>query len=286
MLNRAAKKISMRNVSHRYAVATGERLVLESVSFEVMTNDVVGIIGPTGVGKSTLLRLIAGFEQATSGQVVLWSGAQPKNASPSSNIGYLFQRPALFPWQTVQDNVCFGAKHSHTYKDEETLNAKVSDFLHRVGLTDARNLFPYQISGGMQARAALARVLLTRPEILLMDEPFGALDALTRLDMLALMREVIASSTELTTVLITHDVDEAIMLCNKILVLTGSPGRISAVFTSDVGQRPESVVDLQRESDYVSLRATLLESLGQRNSGPARHSTTLHSTATMKGTRC
>lgn len=259
------KKISFEKVAQEYLVTDGVRPVLSDISFDISANDSVAIIGPTGAGKSTLLRLLAGFEAPAAGQVSLWSGAVRKPAAPSSSIGYLFQQPALFPWMTVHENVLFGAKHSHTYGDDKVLMLEqAAYYMARVGLTDASKLYPYQISGGMRARTALARVFLTRPEVLLMDESFGALDALTRRDMYVLLRDLVASSPELTTVMVTHDVDEAITLCGTIMILSGTPGRISAIYKSDLAHRRESVDELQRENDYVELKAALLESLSKR----------------------
>ena len=256
------KKLSLENVAQAYPVPDGIRRVLADISFDAYTNESIAIIGHSGVGKSTLLRLFAGFEEPVAGQVSIWSGDTRRSATPSPSIGYLFQQPALFPWMTVHQNVIFGAKHSHIYgNDTATILEQAAYYMARVGLTDAKNLYPYQISGGMRARTALARVFLTRPEVLLMDESFGALDALTRREMYVLLRDLVASSPELTTVLVTHDVDEAITLCETIIILSGTPGRVSAIYKSDLAHKRESVTDLQRESDYVELKAALLESL-------------------------
>lgn len=259
------KKMSFDNVTQEYPVVGGVRPVLANISFDIYANDSVAIIGPTGTGKSTLLRLLAGFEAPATGHVSLWSRGIRQSATPSSSIGYLFQQPALFPWMTVRDNVLFGAKHSHTYgHDRAMIREQAAYYMARVGLTDASELYPYQISGGMRARAALARVFLTRPEVLLMDESFGALDALTRREMYVLLRDLVSSSPELTTILVTHDVDEAISLCETIMILSGTPGRISAIYKSDLAHRHESIANLQQEKDYVELKAALLESLSKQ----------------------
>lgn len=265
-----SKKLSLENVAQAYAVPDGMRHVLSGISFDAHVNESIAVIGHSGVGKSTLLRLFAGFEEPASGRVSIWSGDVPQKALPSPSTGYLFQQPALFPWMTVYQNVLFGAKQSHVYgADTARLHEQAAYFMSRVGLADAKNLYPYQISGGMRARTALARVFLTRPEILLMDESFGALDALTRREMYVLLRDLVASSPELTTVLVTHDVDEAITLCETIIILSGTPGRVSAIYKSDLAHKRESVTELQREPDYVELKAALLESLSHEKSGLA-----------------
>lgn len=258
-------KISLSGAGQEYKVTGGVRKVLQGVTIDIKVNESVALVGPTGVGKSTLLRLVAGFERPSEGTVTIWRQGSGAEASPDPSIGYLFQQPALFPWMTVRENVLFGAKHAATYgRDREALLQNANYFIDRVGLTDAASLFPYQISGGMKARCALARVFLTRPEILLMDEPFGALDALTRREMYGLLRDLVASSPELTTLTVTHDVDEAITLCGTVMIISGIPGTITSIYRSELAESRESVEDLQREPDYVELKASLLRALNSR----------------------
>ncbi|GAA4655768.1 ABC transporter ATP-binding protein [Arthrobacter gyeryongensis] len=258
-------KITLTGAAQAYSVRGGRREVLTGIDIEIKTNESVAVIGPTGVGKSTLLRLIAGFEDPTSGEVKLWNDGRSSVAAPAADIGYLFQQPALFPWMTVKQNVLFGARHGKTYgHDKQEMLSQADYFMERVGLLDAADLFPYQISGGMRARTALARVFLTRPKVLLMDEPFGALDALTRREMYVLLRDLVSKSPELTTVMVTHDVDEAITLCGTIMIISGIPGTITSVYRSGLAAMAESAEDLQREPDYVELKAALLKSLNAR----------------------
>ncbi|YCH09129.1 ABC transporter ATP-binding protein [Arthrobacter sp. alpha11c] len=258
-------KITLAGAAQAYSVRGGHREVLTGIDIEIKTNESVAVIGPTGVGKSTLLRLIAGFESPTTGEVKLWNDGRSSLAAPAADIGYLFQQPALFPWMTVKENVLFGARHAKTYgTDKQAMFSQAAYFMDRVGLSDAADLFPYQISGGMRARTALARVFLTRPKVLLMDEPFGALDALTRREMYVLLRDLVSTSPELTTVMVTHDVDEAITLCGTIMIISGIPGTITSVYRSGLAAMAESAEDLQREPDYVELKAALLKSLNAR----------------------
>lgn len=260
-----AKKITLADAAQAYSVRGGRREVLMELDIEIKTNESVAVIGPTGVGKSTLLRLIAGFEQPTRGEVRLWNDGESHLATPAAEIGYLFQQPALFPWMTVKENVLFGARHAKTYgSNKQEMLSQADYFMQRVGLSDAAGLFPYQISGGMRARTALARVFLTRPKVLLMDEPFGALDALTRREMYVLLRDLVSTSPELTTVMVTHDVDEAITLCGTIMIISGIPGTITSVYRTELFAMAESAEDLQREPDYVELKAALLKSLNAR----------------------
>lgn len=257
-------KLRVRDVSHQYVSGGRTRPVLDNVNLDVMANDSVAIIGTTGVGKSTLLRILAGFEKPTRGAAEVFESEAWTPIEPNPNIGYLFQQPNLFPWLKVDANVQFGARYARTYGRKELEGASHAG-LSQVGLADAGNLYPYQLSGGMKARAALARVFVTKPQVLLMDEPFGALDALTRRSMYLLLHELIASSPQLATVLITHDVDEAITLCNRIVVMCGSPGKIAASFRSEFWRQRDDT-EMQRAPDYVALKSEILGVLElQRN---------------------
>jgi taurine transport system ATP-binding protein len=254
-------KFRIQGLCQTYQVASGAREVLRNVDLDIKKNDTVAIVGPTGVGKSTLVRMLAGFETPTTGSVLVSHDGAWQRITPASEIGYLFQLPNLFPWLTIEKNVAFGARFSRVYKSHSELTEAVDYFIDKVGLNDARGLFPYQVSGGMRARTALARVFSTKPSVLLMDEPFGALDALTRRDMYLMLRELMAQSPEMTNVMITHDVDEAITLCDRIVVMVDTPGRIGAVVRSDLSRRDEPADELETEPDYVSLKAAVLEML-------------------------
>ena len=193
---------------------------LSATSLEVADNDFITILGPSGCGKSTLLRIVAGLDVATSGRVLL-DGAPV--ARPGADRGMVFQSYTLFPWLTVRENICFGLRERDVSVAEQR---RVSDhFIAQVGLRGFEDHYPKLLSGGMQQRTALARALANEPKVLLMDEPFGALDHQTR----ELMQELLLGiwQTHRKTVLfVTHDIDEAIFMANRVVVMSARPGRI------------------------------------------------------------
>jgi ABC-type nitrate/sulfonate/bicarbonate transport system ATPase subunit len=195
---------------------------LEPTSLAVADNDFVCILGPSGCGKSTLLRIVAGLDAPTTGRVLL-DGQEV--TAPGPDRGMVFQSYTLFPWLTVRRNVCFGLREQGLPETEQDRIA--AHFIERVGLRGFEHHFPKMLSGGMQQRTALARALANSPKILLLDEPFGALDHQTR----ALMQELLLDiwETDRKTVLfVTHDIDEAIFMGNRVAVMTARPGRIKS----------------------------------------------------------
>jgi ABC-type nitrate/sulfonate/bicarbonate transport system ATPase subunit len=217
-------------------VPPGAMRVLDDVSFEVRENEFVAIVGPSGCGKTTLLSIIGGFEEPTSGEVLLGS---ERIKGPSRDRGFVFQADALFHWLTVEQNVAYGLRVQGYSKDAQ--RDIVEHNLQLVGLTRFRKATPGQLSGGMRQRVAIARALATNPRILLLDEPFGALDVLTRKKMqdeLAL----ICDRAKKTVILVTHAIDEALLLADSILVMSRSPGRIREAITVDL-ERPRSIRD-------------------------------------------
>ena len=195
-------------------------LALQPTTLDVAHNDFITILGPSGCGKSTLLRIVAGLDTPTVGQVLL-DGQQV--TGPGADRGMVFQSYTLFPWLTVRENICFGLREKGMPVAEQAEIA--GRFIAEVGLTGFESHFPKQLSGGMQQRVALARALANDPKILLLDEPFGALDNQTR----ALMQELLLSIWELhkkTVLFVTHDIDEAIFMANRCAVFSARPGRI------------------------------------------------------------
>ncbi len=215
------------DLERRFASSRGDVLALQGMNFSVSQNEFVCLVGPSGCGKSTLLRLIAGLLQPTHGQVRFLDW-------PSEPLcAMVFQVPGLFPWLSVADNVAFGLETQGVCQAQRRRQAK--DMLGRMGLADFAGHYPRELSGGMLQRAAIARALVTGPDVLLMDEPFRALDAQTRLlmqeDMLRL-----CSERPQTVLFVTHDIEEAILLGDRVLVMSSRPGRILAEVSVPLGR--------------------------------------------------
>ena len=216
----AAAVLSVAGVSKSFRSGQGETLALRATDLRVAENDFVTILGPSGCGKSTLLRIVAGLEQPTDGEVLL-DGRRIEG--PGADRGMVFQSYTLFPWLTVLDNVCFGLRERGLPRPQQLEIANA--FIDQVGLRGFEHHFPKQLSGGMQQRTAIARALANGPRILLMDEPFGALDHQTR----ELMQELLLGIWEAerkTVLFVTHDIDEAVFMGTRVVVMSARPGRI------------------------------------------------------------
>ncbi|MEO5700658.1 MAG: ABC transporter ATP-binding protein [Casimicrobiaceae bacterium] len=214
--------LSIRGVARAFPSMHGgaATLALEATDLTAAENDFITILGPSGCGKSTLLRIVAGLDHPTSGEVLL-DGRRIEG--PGSDRGMVFQSYTLFPWLDVLDNVCFGLRERGMPRNRQVEIART--FLDKVGLTGFERHYPKQLSGGMQQRTALARALANDPRILLMDEPFGALDHQTR----ELMQELLLGIWEgerKTVLFVTHDIDEAVFIGSRVVVMTARPGRI------------------------------------------------------------
>jgi taurine transport system ATP-binding protein len=239
-------------VGFTYDTPRGPFVALEHVSISVTVGELVCIVGPSGCGKSTLLRLIAGLIEPTAGAVHLDGQAIH---GPGADRGIVFQQPALYPWLTVQENVGLGLRLRGMPRAERTL--KVDRMLDLVGLAGFGDRSPWELSGGMQQRAAIARVLVNEPRMVLMDEPFGALDALTREHMqeelLSLWR-----ATGTTIALITHHVEEAVYLGTRTLVMSPRPGRILADIPTPFSRDPRDSRTVKSQPDFVAMRESVL----------------------------
>ena len=227
----------------------GEIVALGNISFSVHQREFICVIGPSGCGKSTLIRIIAGLEKQTSGSILLDS--KPID-SPSSDRGMVFQNYTLFPWLTIKKNIMFGLIMSKT--DRQEANTKAMDWLELVGLSEFSDLYPHQLSGGMKQRVAIARALATRPRILLMDEPFGALDAQTRAQMQSYLLQI-WENIDITIIFITHDLEEAIYLADRIFVLGSSSNQLQEIVEIPVS-RPRKP-DQFLSSEFLSTKKHL-----------------------------
>ncbi|HZQ00184.1 MAG TPA: ABC transporter ATP-binding protein [Reyranella sp.] len=218
----AAAAIAIDRVSKRFALAGSEEgvLALSELSLSIASGEFVAILGPSGCGKSTLLRLVAALEQPTAGTVNV-NGAAPNLVSAHHALGVAFQDHALLPWLSVRDNVALPFRIAGRRVDEPA----ITRLLELVGLGRFADARPKQLSGGMRQRASIARALVLEPEVLLLDEPFGALDAVTRRQMNVELQRI-WSARQITTMLITHSVDEALFLADRVVVMSGRPGRI------------------------------------------------------------
>ncbi|MDR2459329.1 MAG: ABC transporter ATP-binding protein [Deltaproteobacteria bacterium] len=222
---------------------------LKEVELNIESGEFITLIGPSGCGKSTLLRLIAGLETATSGSLCL--DGKPI-VGPDAERGLVFQNPYLFPWLNIHNNVAFGLKARRVFGKEKD---EVSKYLELVGLLKFGKVYPHHLSGGMAQRASLARALINKPTVLLLDEPLGALDAFTRMNMQdEILR--IRSEKHITMVMVTHDVDEAIYLSHRIVVMTPTPGKVERILKVPF-PRPRS----RNTPDFLLLRGKILEIL-------------------------
>ncbi|MCD8159152.1 MAG: ABC transporter ATP-binding protein [Clostridiales bacterium] len=250
------KLISIKDVDLAYAGVSGEDIkAIEDINFNIYRGEFVCVLGPSGCGKSTLLKILAGFIKPTSGVVELDG---KKIEGTDWHRGVVFQNPPLFEWFSVRDNVAFGPKMRGIPKGEYT--RLTDEYLEKVGLSDFADKKIYELSGGMKQRVSIARTLINDPEILLMNEPFGALDALTRENVQDLTRKIWWSSGK-TIFFITHDVEEALLLGSRIIVLSKHPGRviedISVTFSREIAEGAGT--DIKFTDTFYKYREKLLK---------------------------
>lgn len=221
------------NVSLIYHTKDGETLALEDVNFSVYEKEFVAIVGPSGCGKTTILSLIAGILKPSSGHIYLdGHDVNEKKKTSEVDIGYMFQRDQLFDWRTIWKNVTIGIEIQKRKKDTELLT-RVSNLIDKYGLGNFRNSKPTELSGGMRQRVALIRTLALDPKILLLDEPFSALDFQTRLNVCDNVSEII-SNEEKTAILVTHDISEAVSLADRVIILSTRPGTVKKIVDIDL----------------------------------------------------
>ena len=256
-MNPAPPKLRLRDVSKQFiAPRTGARtLAVANVTLDIESGEFVCIVGPSGCGKSTVLNLLAGLDTPSSGTLEK-DGA--RITGPGADRGVMFQDYALMPWQNVVDNVGFGLRHGTPGKPftPTQREERIRHFVELVGLTGSEKKYPHQLSGGMRQRVALARLLANGPDVLLMDEPLGALDAQTRLilqvELLRIWGETAPREQRKTAIFITHDIEEAVFLGDRVVVMSSHPGRIRSVLAIDLPRpRDESIRGNPRFGHFV-----------------------------------
>lgn len=243
--------ISIQNLSKRFNSKENITVdALKNINLDVEENDFICIVGPSGCGKSTLLRIIAGLEDATEGKIN-YKGKEL--LEPTSEIGMVFQNYSLLPWRTVIDNISLGLEFKR--EDKRTRLEVASKYLELINMQKFANAYPYELSGGMQQRVAIARALANDPQVLLMDEPFGALDAHTRI---ILQKELLRiwEQNKKTVLFVTHSVDEAVYLSDKIVIMSSNPGEIKEIVNIDM-ERPRDRGDIE----YATITSRILKML-------------------------
>lgn len=250
--NSDTAQIHIKNVSRWHKAKDGRRdFALQDVSLFCQQGEFLALLGPSGCGKTTLLNIIAGLDRPNAGEV-LFDGEPVRG--PSATRGVIFQHYSLFPWLTVRQNIDFGLRYRSLSRQER--RARVEQYLDLVHLTNAANRLPKELSGGMKQRCALARALVVQPQTLLMDEPFGALDALTRRQLQTDLLDIY-SREQKTIVFVTHDVDEAVYLSRQIAIMSASPGRITHIV--NVPLPTERDPSLITSEEFISCRRKVWE---------------------------
>jgi NitT/TauT family transport system ATP-binding protein len=247
--------IELREATKRFPTGSGgTHTAVRDLTLSLRRGEFVAVVGPTGCGKSTMLSLVSGLEPASAGQVLV--DGQPVRGIPAG-IGYMFQNDAVLPWRSVLDNVAAGLRYRGTAK--WVAREKARDWVKRVGLGGFENYYPHQLSGGMRKRVALAQTLVNEPSILLMDEPFSALDVQTR----ALMQDELLrlwSGTGAAVVFVTHDLEESVALADRVVVMTSSPATVKASFDVPL-ERPRKVEEVRLTRQFLDIYREIWESL-------------------------
>jgi NitT/TauT family transport system ATP-binding protein len=259
-------RIRFENVSKLFPRGNGTTTALEDVSFEVADQEFVTIVGPSGCGKTTLMRMVAGLEMPTLGSVLV--GGRPVRG-PGPDRAVVFQQFALFPWKTVAQNIAFGLKSKRVPRHKQT--ELIAHYLKLMNLEGTEDSYPHQLSGGMQQRVAIARSYAIEPEVLLMDEPFGALDAQTRTIMQEELIRITAANPR-TVLFITHSVEEAVYLADRIVVLSRHPGRVREIIDINAarerdGWAARAIEEVMETPSFTHLRAQVWKLLREQMGG-------------------
>lgn len=256
---RRRPKIRLENLYFSYGETQSSELVIEDFSLDVFDQELVSIVGASGCGKSTLLNIIAGLLPATRGRVLI-DGVEPDSPGPDRTM--VFQDDAVFPWYTVEQNVEYGLRAAGMPREERT--PIVERYLELVGLTDDRDKFPRQLSGGMRKRVDVARAAAMEPEVLLMDEPFAALDVMTK-ERLQEEFMGIWSATRMTVIFVTHDLEEALYLSQRVVVMSRNPGRVERVVDIPLDQPRDLMV--KTTGTFQNMRRELAQVLHTMQGG-------------------
>ncbi len=249
-------RVEVRNLGKTFAGSGREVPAIASVSFDVRDKEFVALVGPSGCGKSTVLNMIAGLIPPSTGEIRL-DGRQHTGVPPQ--VGYVFQKDTVFPWRTVSRNVALGLEYRGVPAPER--ERRVREAIRLVGLEGFEEAFPATLSGGMRQRVALMRTLVVEPEILLMDEPFGALDTHTKLRLQAQLLALWVGRRQ-TVVFVTHDLAEAITLSDRVIVLTSRPGRVKLIHEVKL-PRPRDVIRIRETDEYAREFGALWHVLGE-----------------------
>ncbi|GAA4536054.1 ABC transporter ATP-binding protein [Pseudonocardia xishanensis] len=258
-------RITLDGVKLVYRGKARESVAVERVDMTVMANSVVSVVGPSGCGKSSLLKVISKVLRPSEGTVAV-DGVEAEAADLTGRLSFMFQQPLLLPWRTALDNVLLPLQITHRRRVGEH-RAHAVDVLTRVGLGHALDRHPHEMSGGMRQRVALARALVTRPEILLMDEPFGAVDEITRESLQELLLQIWGTDRT-TIVLVTHQVEEAVLLSDRVVVMSEGPGTVLRTVEIDL-PRPRDA-EVRRDPRFLELTSTLRDLLHPRSPQPRR----------------
>jgi NitT/TauT family transport system ATP-binding protein len=253
----APARIEVRDLSKIFGRPGGELCAVDNVSFKIRKGEFVSLLGPSGSGKSTLLNTIATLLEPSDGSIFIDGVAQAGKANPK--VGYMFQRDTLFPWRTVAGNIAYALEAAGVGTEE--CRSRVAECISQAGLNGFEQAYPRSLSGGMRQRVQLMRTLIRKPEVLLMDEPFGALDTHTKLEMHRVLLDIWERERQ-TVLFVTHDLAEALTLSDRIILLAARPGRVKNVFDVDF-PRPRDEVSLQETAEYARLFSSVWHSLGE-----------------------
>ena len=256
-------RISIRDLSKTFAQGPREVVAVSGVSFDISDKEFVAIVGPSGCGKSTILNMIGALIPPSGGEILV--DGERVGATPPPGVGYVFQKDTVFPWRTVERNIALGLEYRGVPAAERA--ARVREAITLAGLEGFEEAFPATLSGGMRQRVALMRSLIVDPEILLMDEPFGALDTHTKLGLHAELLSLWEAKHQ-TVVFVTHDLSEAITLADRIVVMTRRPGRLKLVYDVKL-PRPRDVINLRESAEYLHEYGEIWHALGEELRGAA-----------------